>query len=141
MSEETKVEGFDLANYGKLASPEGVWMEVLDPKTETPIRNTEGQPVRILLVGTDSPQFRAKNREFMNRRLKRNKVALGTAEQLEAEKHETLAACTLGWEGFILNGKEWPFSPENAYSLYANPALRFIREQVDEFVGERANFL
>lgn len=135
------VEGFDLSNYEKLASSEGVWMEVMDPKTETPIRNVEGKPVRIMLAGSDSPQYRSKQREYMNRRLKKNKMALGSAEQLDAEKIEMLAACTVGWEGFVMNGKEWAYSTENAHVLYTNPALRFIREQVDDFIGERANFL
>ncbi len=52
---------------------------------------------------------------------------------------DVLVACTLGWEG--LGDKEGPlaFTPENARRLYIDYPV--IREQVDNFVGNRGNFL
>lgn len=138
---KVKVEGFDLDNYSVLASSDGVWMELMDPVTETPIINNNNEPVRIKVVGEDSPSFRAKEREFMNRRLAKNKLKIGSAEQLESESVETLVACTVAWEGFIRGGTPWEFSKDNARLLYSDDKWRWIREQVDKFIGERRNFL
>jgi len=138
---EAQVEGFDLDNYGVLASSEGVWMHLTDPGTEAPLYNNEGKAVRIKVVGEDSPLFRAKERDFMNRRLAKNKLRVGTAEQLEADSVELVVACTLDWDGFIRAGEKWEFSKENVRLLYSDDKWRWIKEQVDKFIGERRNFL
>lgn len=134
-------KGFDLSNYDKLASEDGVWMHLLDPATHEPVYNDQDKAVRIQLLGIDSQKYRSKQNEIMNRRLKRGKINLGTAEQLAAERVEILTAITVGWEGFIRDGKEWPFSPENVRTLYSSDQWKWIREQVDEFSAERSNFL
>jgi len=138
---ENNKKAFDLDNYKSLSSEEGEFMQLHDPRTDEVVTNTEGKPVRIRLVGVDSPRFRNKQQEYMNRRLNRNKLKIGTAEQLESERIELLVACTIGWEGMIRNGQDWPFSAENARLLYSEPSLKWIRDAVDEFVGERSNFL
>lgn len=132
---------FDLDNFESLASEEGAWMDVCDPATGEPVLNDAGKPVRIRLVGVDSPRYRAKQHEYMNRRLSKMKVNLGTAAQMEADGLDLVTACTVGWEGMIKGGKPWDYSPANARALYATPALRFIKEQADTFIGERSNFL
>lgn len=141
MTNTNEVEGFDLGNFEALASSEGVWMQVRHPVTDAPLKNTKDELVRIKLVGRDSPQFLAKSREFMNKRIKRGKLVLGSAEQLEVEKAETLAACTMNWEGMLNKTEVFPFTSENAYSIYSAPKWRWIADQVDEFIGDRANFL
>lgn len=134
--------GFDLNDFSSLGSTEGQWCELRHPVTDAPlVNNVDGKIMRVKLIGMDSPTFAAKSREFMNRRIKRNKLNLGSAEQLEAEKAETLAACTVGWENMVNQGKPWEYSPENALALYMDPKLKWLREQVDEFIGDRANFL
>lgn len=139
------MQAFDLDNYTPLASEEGAWMPLMDPVTELPIlgKDEDGneQPVRIKLLGMDAPTIKAKEREFMNRRLMKNKVRVGSAEQLEGEAIEMLVACTQSWEGFTRSGAVWPCTPANARELYSKPEWAFIREQVNRFIGERANFL
>lgn len=97
---------------------------------------------KIRLQGVDSDAFqrayRAQQRRHMDR-INRSGKFRATPEQLEAEKIEILAAVTLGWEGIALNGVPFEFNAENARTLYTRYAL--IREQVDQAVNDRGNFL
>ena len=114
---------------------EGAEMQVRHPGTNAPI---DGMVVTLL--GMDSePALRAQ-RVATNRRLKQGiaKMKL-SAEELDSDGLDLLTALTVSWRGIEWDGKPYPCTPENARSLYTK--LRWLREQVDEFVGERANFL
>ena len=65
-----------------------------------------------------------------------------TPEQIEAEGNDLLAALTKGWKLVDLDGNpiDVPFSQENARELYALTAVAWLRDQVDEYIGDRANF-
>jgi len=41
-----------------------------------------------------------------------------TPEELEQNTIEILAACTVGWSGVVVDGKEIPFNKDNAKMLY-----------------------
>lgn len=62
-----------------------------------------------------------------------------TGDSLEKNKIEILTACTSGWKGWTLQGKPFEYSKHNANYLYT--AFPFIREQVDEEIHERGNFV
>ena len=62
-----------------------------------------------------------------------------TSEEFEAETIDILAKCTLSWEKVVLEGKELPCTYENAKTVYTN--FIWLREQVDAFINDRANFL
>lgn len=62
-------------------------------------------------------------------------------EKRDSDSVNILVAMTVGWTGINENGSPLPFTKENARRVYANPKLRFIREQVDEFIGDRQNFI
>ena len=60
--------------------------------------------------------------------------------EIENDTIELLAAVTAGWRGdFVLDGTPLPYTEHNAQQLYRRFA--WIREQVDQAVGNRANFL
>jgi hypothetical protein len=89
-----------------------------------------------------SERARQAERSAIYRRLKaggRRGGAVLTAEDLDSDSLETLAACTLGWSGFVLNGQEPECTPENARRLYEQ--MPWLREQAQEFISERSNFL
>lgn len=119
---------------------EGADMTVMHPVEDTPLEGSDGKPVVFKVVGIDSEQYRSAQRAAQNRRLsKKNRLKI-TAEQLEYEVLESLVACTIGWSNnFEVDGAALKFSSENAKDLY----LRFpwLREQVQDFVEDRANFL
>jgi hypothetical protein len=70
-------------------------------------------------------------------------------EEREDEDLELLARATKSWydpdaenEGcLIVEGQELKCTRENARYVYAHPKLRFVREQVDQHVGTRSNFI
>jgi len=100
-----------------------------------------GDPTGIVirLAGTDSVAYRRKQREIQTKRI--GQLARGKKADYsctEQDACDLLAACTLGWEGLIEGGEPVEFSTQAASDLYARHA--WIREQVDMFVGDRANF-
>ena len=121
------------------ASAEGVQMELLHPVTEVSF----DPPIHITVVGMDSDRYQKIQREATNKRLKkaqhRGRVRLQvTAEELEQESIELLAKCILGWENIEWEGEPLKFSLDNAKKLVS---VQWIREQLDAFIGDRANFL
>jgi hypothetical protein len=65
-----------------------------------------------------------------------------TPEEIEAEAVDILAALTVGWHLVDLRGDviDLPFTQENARELYGNPAVSWLREQIDESTADRGNF-
>jgi len=119
-------------------SEEGASLHLEHPVTGAPLEH-EGKPMVIVLAGADSKVYRNKQKDFQNRRLKnlsRGKKA--DYSNLDSENIELLAACTLSWSGIVAGGKELKYSPSAARELYEKH--NWIKEQVEAFVGERANF-
>lgn len=127
----------------------------LDTNFDTLTRSNEGAPctlkdlktgkpteVVITLLGMDSERFQEikteRSRDMAERAARGNFEPLDEDQKL-ALHIDTLARCTVGWSGMASKGEEIPFSVEKARWLYrAYPA---IREQVNVFIGDRANFL
>ena len=116
---------------------QGADMVLEHPVTGEPL-SQDGKPITIKLAGTDSSAYRKKQRTLQNNRLQklsRGKKILGSSE---AEDCDLLAACTLGWSGITEGGKAIPHSHAAAAALYIKHG--WIREQVDLFIADRANF-
>jgi hypothetical protein len=123
------------------ASEDGVPLEVRHPITGAVLANGSGGPVMLILAGADSDKAKRADRATVNRRLKmtgRRSMTM-TAEELDADALEILAACTLGWSGFELDGQELECNPQNAKRLYAQ--FPWLREQAEAFRQDRSNFL
>lgn len=132
------------------ASNKGRTMTVLHPEERTPLKTADGTVLTITLLGRDSDAFiraeRAAKSKAFEQVTKKGKFNPAESDQQTAE---TLAACTTAWSGipvaWLTEGGEdespAEFSRANAVALYTNPGLRWLKEQVDEFVGDRANFL
>ena len=120
------------------ACDNGAVYEVVHPTTGEPIG------AKITLAGVDSQVYRKAQRALSNKRLKStfNKGIVSktpTMEEFEFETIDILAKCTLSWENVIWEGKELSCNYENAKMLYTN--LIWLRDQVDAFINDRANFL
>ena len=130
---------FDFASLDIAAAADrGAELHVRDPISGQPLE-VNGASVTIRLAGEDSGAYRHHERAAINRRLEnrqRNKV---TAESLETDTINALAAVTLGWSNIGLDGQDLPFNQANARTLYRR--FHWLREQVNEFVATRANFL
>lgn len=137
---------FDLAQVDTRTLAEtGVPMPVkgLDGK---PLIARNGDPVSISVLGSDSTKYRTLTRAQVRKRME--SMAGGKPTELtEAEVDETdrdvidvLVACTVGWIGVLdTEGSPIPFNEDNVRKLYA--AYPVIREQVDVFISNRANFI
>ena len=124
---------FDLAKLdtAKVAE-EGAELRVAHPTTG------EDLGITITLIGTDSKTFRdiSKIRATMALKKKTREIDL---DQNESDAVELLAKCTKGWSGITENGKDIPFSYDNAVQLYTK--YLWLREQIDRFMADRSNFL
>lgn len=136
----------DLSDFDTIErSSSGVDMEVVNPKTgEVLIDEESGTPITITLTGKDSPEYRGRSHELNNRRLqagmRQGQMILLTAEQLDSDSLELLVLSTKKWhKNFSYGGKTLDCTPANVRMLYTKAP--WLREQVDEFVNKRANFL
>jgi hypothetical protein len=115
---------------------------LVHPVTRQPMRDTEGNSAYIDHYSADSEIARKHQRAVQRRRLAMRGRMKITPEELEAEATEILAALTAGWYLVDLKGNviDLPFTQENARELYANPAVGWLREQLDESTADRSNF-
>ena len=128
-------------------SSEGSWLQLVHPTKFEPLFADEEKtrPMRIKLLGADSEEYRIAKHTLANKRLKRvakaggNAAAVVSSESIESDATYMLVACTLEFENIVFDGEEIPFSKMRARALYDD--LQWLREQVDEFVGDRGNHL
>ncbi len=121
------------------AADEGAKLHLRHPVEDTPLTKDDGSPITITLVGSDSATFKRAMQVQADRRLKSNNRRAISMQSIEDDAVDLLSAATVGWDGIVVDGKELPFSNENAKTLYER--FPWIREQVNSFIGERANFL
>lgn len=87
-------------------------------------------------------------KEFKARRT--NKEEAPTVEEGVKRSAELLAAATTAWwtmekgkrvEGFKFGSECKTFTPDAAEQLYSDPGFRWLRDQLDESVGDVGRFL
>lgn len=120
-----------------------VKVSLLNPKTRQPIRDVDGNESYIELVSLDSPEVLAVQKAAINKRLKMRGRATVTADEIEAERAETLIAATKTWNLISLDGKPLnvELTPVTARTVYTDARFAWIREQVNEALDDRATFL
>lgn len=124
----------DLAQYDITEKAEqGAELVLAHPVTGEPLDAV------ITLFGHDSAAYRNKLRDFAQQQISKGKGKPKLdLEASEKQAAELLAACTIGWKHIEEGGKAIPFSYAACVEVYRK--YRWIREQVDVFVGDRANF-
>lgn len=136
---------FDLAQIDtKTLAETGVDMPVksLDGK---PLIARNGEQVAITVLGSDSSKYRALTRVQVRKRMEQ--IASGKTTMTDTDMDETdrevmdvLVACTVGWKNVLdTSGNAIPFTNDNVRKLYE--AYPIIREQVESFISNRANFI
>ena len=115
---------------------------LVNPVTRQTMRDPEGNPAYIDHYSADSEIARKHQRTIQRRRLAMRGRMKITPEEIEGESIDILAALTVGWHLVDLKGNliDLPFNQENARELYSNPAVSWLREQIDESTADRANF-
>lgn len=132
----------DLSKYSVDPDNQTAKMVLVHPETFAPIEGEEGNQTTITLHGPDSTAQKEVTRKFQNKALKdgvkRKKLNI-SAEQMDAQALALTVAATADWENIELEGETLECTPENAKKLYKD--YPWIREQVEEFMADRANFL
>lgn len=85
----------------------------------------------VSLKGVDSKTFRKAYNQA------KREILLGE-DSAEAEA-KVLAEVSTGWRGFNDKGEELIFTKELAIQLYINAP--YLKEQVDQFIAKRKNFI
>ncbi|OGB26191.1 MAG: hypothetical protein A3I66_00630 [Burkholderiales bacterium RIFCSPLOWO2_02_FULL_57_36] len=131
-------------NIKKLAILATAVMTVRNAAGE-PQLDEAGAPLTIALYGPGSKPYQAAKHKAEERNSTRAFARMqGKAEgkQSEAEKRaeraEFLAACTVAFNGFGLDGLA---GYELYKAVYADIEIGHIAEDAEKFLGERANFL
>jgi hypothetical protein len=100
----------------------------------------DGKTITFEIAGSDSVAFRNASRQVSNARINRPKGEKFTAEQADADGLAILCACVMGWSGnFSIGGVKPVWSHDEARRLLDSQPC--IKEQIDRFIGLRANFL
>jgi hypothetical protein len=125
-------------------SDEGAALEVRHPVTGDVVRDSEGKALTLGLAGPDSRLAKKAEQDRINRRLKgrhRRGDDILTAEEMDEDNLEILAACTLWWSGFVFPGQdqEPECTPENARLVYER--YPEVRRQAEAFRAKAANFM
>lgn len=129
----------DLASLDTVSGANaGVEIELFNPGT------TENLGIKIVVLGRDSAVFQKRQAEQNRRRMQKLqksggfKVGMLSADEIESDAIDLLAACTKSWSDVIVDGKPLECNEGNAAALYTR--FPWIREQVDAAISDRANF-
>lgn len=126
-----------------LAVEKPVRMTITNPLTHQPLRDKKGSEAWIELLSMDSPQAQAHGHKITNQKLRQRGRSTVSSEELEADRVELLAALTRGWRLLGLDGVaiDIDCNADTTRQLYTEPSMFWLREQVNEFIADRANFL
>lgn len=105
----------------------------------------KGKDIYLLVRSVDHPEVKKVERRISKKRIEsvqqsRGKIKI-SADELEEEATQRLVAHLAGWENLNMNDKPLVYSAAAAKDLLNNDAFAWIRAQLDEFAGERGNFL
>ena len=119
----------------------GVIFNPIPPGYSEPIKE-----VSFLVVGVDSKIFMDKaiknareDMDSMKRNSRKKEVTDEDIEKAKKRRIEDIAICILDWSGIEENGVKVDFNFANAVNLLSDYPWLF--EQLDMFIGDRANFL
>lgn len=153
--EKAKVEGqktetakvIDLAVFDVLTkSNDGVELELMNPED-----NATGTGVFLRVLGRDSDAFKeieyANSTKKLNRMSRNGGKIVMDAKELADEGMELLAASVVSWSvgkepwtgNIVFGGKTLECTKANVLELFRR--VPSFKDQVDIFVGDRANFL
>lgn len=117
-------------------------MTIVHPVTRQPLADAKGAPAWVDVYSSDSEVARSAGRRAINERLGRRARSGLTAEQIEDNEVDLLAALVAGWRLLALDGEplDVAFSAEAAQEMLRAPGMAWLREQIDAYASDRGNF-
>lgn len=100
----------------------------------------DGAPTDVFITirGADSKEWRATKKRQTTKILEAKAAGKMDALDYDAMDVDALVEATIGWRGLTKDGEDFPFSEENAKSLYSTAPS--VVNQLLEFLTDRANF-
>lgn len=134
---------FDLASISTLDADEaGADLPVLDPRTNTPAKNEAGEDIVIRLRSALSRQGQRYRTQVAEQQLDMVRRGQEVSVQVMNDRNtEMLTMLTKGWNFDVLDGAEFPFTPDNAKKLWGDERFLSLRESALQFVNRESNFL
>ena len=123
-------------DIGNIAAAETGFLHLVHPATGQKLVTEDGAPIGLELSGMYSKAWRNKLNRLANSKMGGKQKT--TAERSFEEMTELLAAVTAVVKNLVVDGVE--YTPKNIAELYASVKHGWIRKQVDEFIGDDANF-
>lgn len=111
-------------------------VDCVDVKLKHPVTGVE-LDATIKVYGKDSSVFQNAIKQRAKAQIARKSKDIDL-EANDKDSIELLADCTQGWSGIAEGSKELVFSRDAAIALYTK--YKWIREQIDIAIGDRANF-
>ncbi len=127
---------FDL---NTLAAKDSVDLQLKHPVSDEALATSDGKPVKAVLWGTSSKVYRTAINAMQNRALKRGKKP-ASPEVMREEGVELLTACTQRFENLALDGEALD-NADTIRALYQDDRFAWVKSQVDEALGDIANFI
>jgi hypothetical protein len=120
-------------------------MAIRHPATGEPMTNSALEAAYVDVYSSDSEIARKHQRAIGQRRFEeaqRRRKRGAKYEEFEEANIDFLVALTAGWRLVGLDGGDLdvPFNKDAARELYSEPGMTWLRDQVEEFAGDRANF-
>jgi hypothetical protein len=111
-------------------------VDCVDVKLKHPVTGVE-LDATINVFGKDSSVFQNAIKQRAKAQIARKSKDIDL-DANDKDSIELLADCTQGWSGIAEGSKELVFSRDAAITLYTK--YKWIREQIDIAIGDRANF-
>lgn len=111
-------------------------MDVMHPVTDTPLM-VDGQKVQITVLGAESSKARQLIDSFSRKALSSRNQQM-SPDRAKEFQIELLTACTVSWANVQLNGQMLEPTKDNIMMMYRD--YPWLRQQVDAFMSNRANF-
>jgi hypothetical protein len=130
---------FDFNNF--VAKSEPSWFTLTRPDNGADC-TYNGAPVRIAILGPDTPKMVAEENRIQDKRLKTlartGRMDLNSIE-LNDEADERALASIIDWDNFAIGGAPIEYSPATAKELITKH--RWLRDFWQEKYSQRGNFL
>jgi hypothetical protein len=126
-------------NYKTKVYEETATLNLVDPETGVELE-VENKPVSITMYGQASAKHRKAVDALMTKANKRGKRE-STLEEKRQESLDFLVALSVSTSNFVDEDEQPISTPEQFKTLYADESVAWIRDQVQEFIGNPLSFM
>lgn len=122
---------------------EGAKLMLKNPNNMPAVR-ADGEPLWIKVRSFYSTATRDAQHKIQDQRIADAKNGLGnnvSAASMEQDSVDNLVSVTVEWNLQDKDGTAIPCTAENARKLFTDPLFSSVRQQVNTFANENANFI